>query len=338
MKISFLKILSSKGVRHLGFWVSSFYAIGTFFSISNTPKFIDFYYALFFHVPLVVLVYLNLRLLVPYFLKKKKYLYYTFLAFANIGLVYLIHELVFEIILPILPTEYYMVSFTDLSVLISIFLIYTGLTSLLTLSKSWYQLQQLEKEKLETELNSLKAQINPHFLFNSLNSIYSLALSKDERTPKLVLELSSIMKYMLYEVSEDLTPLQKEVEMLKDYIHLQKIRSDDSAQIQFEITGELTDKLIPPLLLFPLVENAFKHGVMGASDSSFVKIRLGVNNDIRFSIKNNQGSIDDVEKKKYGGIGLENVSKRMQLIYGNSASMDITNEVDYFEVKIKLPI
>lgn len=338
MKLLFLKIISPKGVRHLVFWVSSFYAIGTFFSISNTPKFIDFYYALFFHGPLFVLVYVNLRVLVPYFLKKKKYLYYILLAVVNVGLAYLIHELVFEVILPILPTEYYMVSFTDLNVLISIFLIYSALTSLLTLSKSWYQLQQLEKEKLETELHSLKMQVNPHFLFNSLNSIYSLSLSKDERTPKIVLELSNIIKYMLYEVSDDLTSLEKEVEMLKDYIHLQEIRSDESTQITFDIIGDLNEHKMPPLLFFPIVENAFKHGVKGASENSFVEMRLEVDANIRFSIKNNKGATDDMEKGKYGGIGLKNVRKRMQLIYNDDAKMEVTSENDYFEVTMKLPV
>ncbi len=332
----FLKVINSKWFQHPVFWVLSIYAVGNYFSISNFLKFIDFFYALLFHIPLAFLVYINLQVLIPRILQKGRYLLYVPLAIALLGATYGVHEITFELLLPLLPTEFYMVSFTDWEVLITIFVIYLVLTTLLKLSKSWYRLQQVEKEKLSIELNSLKTQVNPHFLFNSLNSIYSLALAKSEQTADTVLELSNLLRYMLYEVSEEKVDLGKEVEMIENYIELQKLRADDSTQVNFEIKGDLKEKKIAPLLLFPLIENAFKHGVKGVSDAAFIQLKLNVEEGIAFQIMNNKGKVDDMENGKYGGIGLENVRRRLELIYPNSHSFDIVDGVDVFEVKLSL--
>jgi len=330
------QVINSKWIQHPVFWVLSVYAIGHYFAISNVFKFIDFFYSLLFHIPLVFLVYMNLLVLVPKLLKKGKYLLYIPATILLLLVTYGIHELTFELLLPSLPTDYYMVSFTDWEVLVTIFVIYLVLSTLLTLSKSWYKLQQVEKEKLSIELNSLKAQVNPHFLFNSLNSIYSLALSKSEQTAESVLELSNLLRYMLYEVSEEKVDLDKEVEMIENFIELQKLRADDSTRVNFEIKGELEGKRIAPLLFFPLVENAFKHGVKGVSDSAFIEMALNVERGIEFNIVNNKGKVDDMEKGKYGGIGLENVKRRLELIYPKSYEFELVDTDKVFEVKLKL--
>lgn len=330
------KVINSKWFQHPVFWVLSIYAIGDYFSISNFLKFIDFFYALLFHIPLFFLVYMNLGLLIPKFLQKSKYLTYALLVVLLVNIGYGLHELTFEYLLPLLPTEYYMVSFTDYEVLITIFLIYLVLTTLLKLSKSWYQLQRVEKEKLSIELNSLKSQVNPHFLFNSLNSIYSLALTKSDQTAETVLELSNLLRYMLYEVGEDKVELTKELEMLENYIELQKLRSDQSTHVSFNVVGDPNQHKIAPLLFFPLVENSFKHGVKGVSDSAYVDISLNVEEGITFIIKNNKGQIDDMEDGKYGGIGLENVKRRLELIYGGKHDFVINETKNDFEVKLTI--
>ena len=159
------KITNSKWFQHPVFWVLSIYAIGNYFSISNFLKFIDFFYSFLFHIPLFFLVYVNLRLLIPRLLEKGKYPLYALSAVFTVATTYYLHEFTFEVLLPLLPTEYYMVSFTDESFVHHIRnLLVTS--SLIKLSKSWYALQQVEKEKLSIELNSLKTQVNPHFLFN----------------------------------------------------------------------------------------------------------------------------------------------------------------------------
>ncbi|WP_339880448.1 histidine kinase [uncultured Algoriphagus sp.] len=331
-----IKLINSKWFQHPVFWILSIYAIGNYFSISSVFKFIDVFYALLFHVPLFFLVYFNLRVLIPWFLDQGKYLLY-FLSIPLLLLAtYIIHELTFEVMFPLLDSEFYMVSFTEWQVLVSIFLIYLILTTLIKLSKSWYTLQQVEKEKLSLELNSLKTQINPHFLFNSLNSIYSQALTKSDQTSETVLELSNLLRYMLYEVEEDKVPLVKEVEMLENYIELQKLRLEEGSKVGFTIEGDLERVVIAPLLLFPLVENAFKHGMKDDSEQEFIEIKLKVDTAISFSIKNKLGQIDDMEKGKYGGIGLENVKRRLELIYPKSHEFEIIKTKSEFQVNLTL--
>ena len=332
----FYKVINSKWFQHPVFWVLSIYAIGSYFSISNSLKIVDFFYAGLFHIPLFFLTYVNLQLLVPKLLKQSRYILYALFSIATIAAAYGLHELTFEILLPLLPTEYYMVSFTDYEVLITIFVIYFFLTSMLKLSKSWYQLQRVEKEKLSIELNSLKSQVNPHFLFNSLNSIYSLSLAKSDKTADTVLELSNLLRYMLYEVSEDKVELAKELEMLENYIELQKLRSDQSTKISFNVIGDPSQHKIAPLLFFPLVENSFKHGVKGVSDAAFVDISLNLENAVSFTIKNNKGKIDDMEAGKYGGIGLENVRRRLALIYEGKHEFEVNESEVEFEVKLTI--
>jgi len=330
------KVINSKWLQHPVFWVLSIYVIGNYFSISNFLKFIDFFYSFLFHIPLFFLVYINLRVLIPKFLQKGQYILYALSALLLIGASYLLHELTFEILLPLLPTEYYMVSFTDLEVLLTIFAIYLVSSSLIKLSKSWYTLQQVEKEKLSIELNSLKTQVNPHFLFNSLNSIYSQALAKSDQTAETVLELSNLLRYMLYEVGEDQVELTKELEMMENYIELQKLRLEKDADVKFNISGDVASQKIAPLLFFPLVENAFKHGAKGDSSNAYVHIDLRIDEDLHFSIKNNKGKVDDMEEGRYGGIGLENVKRRLALIYPNQYDLDIRDGETEFEVKLTL--
>lgn len=330
------KVINLKWLQHPVFWVLSIYVIGNYFSISNFLKFIDFFYSFLFHIPLFFLVYVNLRVLIPKFLQKGQYILYALSTLLLIGASYLLHELTFEILLPLLPTEYYMVSFTDLEVLLTIFAIYLVSSSLIKLSKSWYTLQQVEKEKLSIELNSLKTQVNPHFLFNSLNSIYSQALAKSDQTAETVLELSNLLRYMLYEVGEDQVELTKELEMMENYIELQKLRLEKDANVRFNISRDVASQKIAPLLFFPLVENAFKHGAKGDSSNTFVHIDLRIDEDLHFSIKNNKGKVDDMEEGRYGGIGLDNVKRRLALIYPNQYDLDIRDGETEFEVKLTL--
>lgn len=331
------KILNVKWLQHLVFWIMSVYAIASYFSISSLFSFIDVIYALIFHIPLMLMTYLNLNLLIPRFFLHRKYLLYVLFAMLNLGFAYGVHELVFEIMLPMVPSIY-MVSFADWQVLVQIFGIYLVLTTLIKLSRSWYALQNVEKENLSLELNSLKTQVNPHFFFNSLNSIYSLALKKDERTPKVILELSQLMRYMLYEVGEEKVALDKEMELMKAYVDLQRLRADDSTRIDFNIEGNTAGKMIAPLLFFPLVENSFKHGVKGTSDKGYVNINLQVDEEnLALKISNNKGETDDVEEGKFGGIGIENVKKRLKLIYPNS-KLIIEDKVESFNVEVKIEL
>jgi len=323
---------------HLLLWALSFYSIGSYFSISNYLKFIDFIYSGIFHIPLLVLVYINLQVLIPRFLQQEKYGLFLLAALLNILLAYALHELVFDIILAQLTLDFYMVSFTEPSVLFTIFGIYMLLSTLLQLSFSWYRLHEIEKENLSLELKTLKMQINPHFLFNSLNSIYALSLKKSDDAPKSILELSALMRYMIYEVSDELVPLKQEVEALEHYIRLQKLRLAAGADITFEKQIEKPEMPIAPMLFLPLIENSFKHGLK-SKEGNYVQLHLSAkDNLIKFSLSNNKSLKDDPEKGQFGGIGLQNVAKRLHLIYGERAQMEVQDLDQDFKVEIRIKV
>jgi LytS/YehU family sensor histidine kinase len=176
---------------------------------------------------------------------------------------------------------------------------------------------QFEKEKKEMELFALKSQIDSHFLFNTLNNIYGLALRKSDLAPQSVLYLSEILNFVLYETKNDFYPLSKEIQLLKYYIELEKMRYGDSFRIDFEADDKDDDSCITPLILFTFLENSFKHGVSKTMNSPWVKIRLksGVS-EIFFEIENSVPlNPENVGHEGNKGIGLENIRRRLALLY-----------------------
>lgn len=175
--------------------------------------------------------------------------------------------------------------------------------------------QQLRIEKQEAELNYLKSQTNPHFLFNTLNNIYSLARDKSDLAPESVLRLSKILRFMLYETGGDYVTIEQEIKIISDYIALEKLRYDESLRINFNYEIEDMKQLLPPLLMIPLVENAFKHGVSETRLLPFVDIQLSVReNQLELSVKNSteQFSGDSLVKEN---IGLSNLRRQLELLY-----------------------
>ena len=175
--------------------------------------------------------------------------------------------------------------------------------------------QQLRIEKQEAELNYLKSQTNPHFLFNTLNNIYSLARDKSDLAPESILRLSKILRFMLYETSGSYIAIEQELKILGDYIELEKLRYDESLRINFNHDIEDMKQALPPLLLIPLVENAFKHGVSETRDRPFVDIHLSVRNRrLSFLIKNSTERSADIPGVKEN-IGLSNLRRQLELLY-----------------------
>jgi hypothetical protein len=174
--------------------------------------------------------------------------------------------------------------------------------------------QQLRIEKQQAELNYLKSQTNPHFLFNTLNNIYSLARDKSDLAPESILRLSKILRFMLYEAGGDYIPLETELKIIKDYIELEKLRYDETLRVNF--VHELQDNTLqlPPLLLIPLVENAFKHGVSETVNEPFIDIMLMAGRgNLNFVVKNSTGKANAEEVKE--NIGLSNLRRQLKLLY-----------------------
>lgn len=205
---------------------------------------------------------------------------------------------------------------------------------------SWQQKvnAELKEEKIGAELQILKNQLQPHFLFNTLNNIYSMALSKDDEAPESILRLSNIISYMLYDCSVERVDLEKELELIKNYIELEKLRYGNRLDLSFDIQGNVKGKMIAPLLLLPFVENAFKHGASMDENKSWIRINLSsTNNNLEFFIENsipNSGVNNEITKS---GIGLSNIKKRLKLQYTGKYNLNITQSESYL-VKLKLEL
>jgi two-component system LytT family sensor kinase len=195
--------------------------------------------------------------------------------------------------------------------------------------------RNLEMERKEMELQFLKSQLNPHFLFNSLNNIYSLAYQKSDKTADAILKLSEIMRYMIYESNDRWVSLSKEIEYVQSFIELQKLRFKNGAAVEFTMNGEIDDQQIVPLILISFVENAFKHGV--ANDpSNPIKINIIANQKIlHFSITNKKNKYN---KDEMGGVGLNNVERRLQLLYPDRYKLNIVNSATHYTSELMLDI
>jgi len=331
-------------LQHLLFWALSFIVLLYFFNTSNKIEKIDIIYTAIFHVSLITGVYLNLLILIPLFLKKKRYLLYLFLLIAGIAGTAGFNLLTFNKLIDYFLPGYYFISYYEFDDILIFVIVYMGLTTLLKLSKSWFllmeadrNLMRAEKEKINNELLALRSQINPHFLFNSLNSIYSLALNKSGKTPAAILKISDLMRYMLYQANEDNVPLKNELHFLENYFELQKLRSDDQTEITLNITGEIKKQKIAPLLFLPFVENSFKHGVKGDPEGGFTRVNVNVmDKEVQMDVINNKGKIDKVEKGDFQGIGLQNARRRLELLYPQRHTLSISDLGDSFEVKLKI--
>jgi len=333
-------------IQHLAFWVLSFFVFLYLFKTGAKPEKIDYVYTILFQLTLLPAVYLNIELLLPKLGNKKRILFYLFSLVVLILLFAWINYNFFDDWSAKLFPDYFFISYFTFREIVLFFIVYTIITMLLKLSKSWFlvsglqkELLEKEKQKTEVELKALKAQINPHFFFNTLNSIYSMALDKDERLPGTVLQLSDLMRYFLYESRDNFVPLEKELAVADNYIALQKIRSGEQLSIEIIKEGEVNGQKIAPLLLITFLENAFKHGAKGSSENTFIKLDIKVEkNKLNFTVENNKGYIDEVKTGDHNGLGLENVKRQLELLYPGKHLLNIKDEQDRFVVALQLSL
>lgn len=328
---------------HLVFWAIVYLVLVRHFSISSELQGIDYLFAALFQLAVMVPVYVNLNALLPYFFKRKKYVLYVLGLGINALLFLGVHWFIFEKLTNWFFSGYYIIGYYDVGLLLMYYAVFVGITTLLQLSQSWFEvvkqerlIHRLEVEKAQTELKALKAQINPHFLFNSLNSIYALALRKADELPEVTLKLADVLRYMIYDAREQLVPLQKEVDFLQKYLDLQRLRLQPQTEVSFEVEGELEQHQIAPLIFIVLVENAFKHGAKAAGEAPYVRIFLRAESaGIHFMIENSKGKTDFVKDETAGGLGLENVRQRLALLYPEHEFF-ISDKAKSFTITLKL--
>ena len=201
--------------------------------------------------------------------------------------------------------------------------------------------QELQTQTMQSELRFLKSQINPHFLFNTLNNLYALTLKKSDQAPEIVLKLSEMMRYMLYECNEKQVLLSKEVNYIQNYLGLEQLRQGKNVDIRFAVEGQVKDQKIAPLMFIPFLENSFKHGLSNHITSGFVNIKLEVHDedDIEFFIENSKPDTPPrPDNRRSGGIGLANIRRRLKLLYPGQYELDIQDTPRVYSVRLKLKL
>ncbi len=290
---------------------------------------------------LIGLAWLNIHWLIPRYLLQRRYGSYFGLVFLLI-IGYLVIQSLYD---------YYLFGYVlgpNRNVRLSASLIYnfthTSLYLLLTValkfSIDWYEqkklLQEAQVGKLQAEVDYLRSQVNPHFLFNALNNLYALTIKKSDKAPDVVLKLSELMEYMLYESDETYVPLEKEINYLNNYLELEKIRQGNQADIRLTVNGSADNCRIPPFLILPLVENAFKHGISKAIHHAYLHIDIQIGKVLEVRITNNK--LHFQQQDKSGGIGLLNLRKRLELLYPERHVLQITEHADQYHVLLKLEL
>jgi two-component system LytT family sensor kinase len=294
----------------------------------------------------VLVVYANLYLVMPAYYSKRKFVHYA------IGLVILL--LIGGMIGRLFswwlwlprerladpssdePTEYWVLA-RILKDAAQIFPVLAA-TVVLKLMRDSYQserkLREIEKARFTAELGLLKAQINPHFFFNTLNSLYSLTLEGSKRSPDVVLRLSDLMRYMLYDASANKVPLQDDIKHLKNYIDIEQMRFSDRLDLSFQYSGDIEDKQIAPLILLPFIENAFKHGIEDASGWITIDLKV-TGNRLFLKVEN---SYIETAKHSGNGLGLGNVRRRLELLYPGDHTLHIEKNNATFTVDLKMNV
>ena len=301
------------------------------------------------YLPAILLAaYFTIKFLIPRFLFQDKTLKFSILFLITAFIFSFIQRLnLYFIVVPIFYPKYIdglnIISFQLIFRIFSEYPVVIFAASI-KIILHWYQDQQLNqqlaREKLEAELKFLKAQIHPHFLFNTLNNLYALTLKKSDQAPEVVLKISELLNYMLYESNEQEVSLKKEVELIENYIELEKIRYGQKLSINFNIRGVLDGIRIAPLLLLPFVENSFKHGVSKKLNNKWVNINLKLEDKtMLLSVENSKSNDCALKEQDYTeGIGLKNVNRRLDLLYNGRYNLKTEDAGDTFLVNLEIEL
>lgn len=332
--------------NHIWFWggyfTLNFLRWGAYFndySYSFKSNLIEFS----LHIPLV---YFNLFVLVPRLVLKQKYIQYTFSLLLSLLAIYLIktaltYYIISEDIWPEANREYHPFDINHILAVCIGELYVLAMASSVYLTLTWLRERErnrsLRENQFKIKLKYLENQIQPHFFFNTLNNLYALSLESSDKVPDVIIKLSHLMEYVLYDVKgTKLVPLIKEIDYIQNYIEIEKLRLEN-VEVTINLESEIEDIVLPPLIFISLVENAFKHG--GPNNRNLkIKINCKVidNKILDFEILNNFVISHNHNSK--GGIGLANTKKRLKLIYKNDFSLTHTTKLNYYIIRLQIPI
>lgn len=333
---------SQRMVYHSIFWL-----IGFLILLSLE----DFDYSFFFHFTNALLrtiilggmIYHNYYYLITNYLTKDRFFTYCGLLVVTVIIVTPISNLLF-LLKYTNYQEYYNYLATNHHSYFLINMTIVGASTIFKIISDWVKHQrernELQTQTMQSELRFLKSQINPHFLFNTLNNLYALTLKKSDKAPEIVIKLSEMMRYMLYECNEKRVPLSKEVKYIQNYLDLEVLRQGKDVEINFDVYGEVTSQQIAPLMFIPFLENSFKHGLNHHISQGYVDIRLDVEQQsVRLRIENSKpDSVPLPEHPRSGGIGLVNVRRRLNILYPDNYDLKIENEPNSYAVDLKLAL
>ncbi|HEY1045940.1 MAG TPA: histidine kinase [Bacteroidia bacterium] len=299
---------------------------------------------IFFHI---LVSYFNNYLLIEWFLFKRKYLSYLICLSLSVMLVCFPLSIASYMYIPLSEQsrkDIWTIEFFTYNFLLIIFTVL--LTTSIKLFRNWYLKEQSNKElqklNIESELRFLKSQINPHFLFNNLNNLYALTLKQSDLAPDAVLKLSNILRFGLYESQKQKVPIDDDIQFIRDYIELEKLRLGERTDIILNVHGSTFGKMIEPFLFINFIENAFKHGANPTLGKSRIQIDYFLDadhNQLIFTISNTKPLVlNELDRAKVGGIGLKNVQTRLNILYPNRHELKIVNETELYTVSLILQI
>ena len=339
-------------LRHLMFWIIYFIVFSLWFGfdINNYQTAIET--TIVFTPATFIYIYGVINWLVPKYLIKGKYLNFCLLfsAWMMVGLImnYLTRYYILLPLRGVQPNYSFDLSNSNTYREVFAFGSFVVMNTVamfggfIKFFKYWYiaqqQKQQAQNEKLKAELELLKAQLHPHFLFNTLNNLYSLVYEKSDKAPNMLIRLSGLLSYVLYECKANEVLLSKEISIIKDYVSLEKERYGERLDVSFNFSGDIEDKMISPMLFQPFIENAFKHGTAELLGKVWMSIDLSVKaNQLYFKIINSCDNNAATILEEHG-VGIENVKKRLALLYPNKFELQNGIEDDVYIVSLALEL
>ena len=333
-------LLNKRIVTHFSFWLFYILFFGSIYGKYGNDYKWYFLESLCMLPFVMTATYITIYVILPAYLKNRKLLLTLLYTISLLFLVTLGERIFLKKLnsLPITLDSLFGVTFLYL-LLETNFMV--AIAFAIKIVKKWFIQQQekheIENRSLKTELKLLKAQLHPHFLFNTMNNLYALSLEKSSKTSEGIAKISELLRSVLYECDDSEIELEKEIKLIENFIDLEKMRYENRLKLDFMVSGNITENKIAPMILFTFVENCFKHGSRNDTGKPYIKIHIkSLKTGIKFVAENSKPSYKQENDKISGGIGLQNTQKRLDILYQNNYSLTIDDEMNKFIIKLDI--